>query len=316
MNPQLLDFIYRTKSKGLDLCLEPTETCTNQSIRAHSIQNSRILDFLVETGKVYHIYSTFNHRHLPQPEFKLVGRAEATNFTGLCGDHDRDLFIPIEVDSIDINAEQHVFLLAYRATLKEYFTVLQEAVRFQSIYQERVRRELDPKDGPSTFGVTATQWLANAYESYEYKRCYDNLLTTKCYSGLRYNTIVLDDQEPAIAVSAMFSMDEISLPDGETPRACVSVIPLDNMRTVVSFACLPEHAPALAQMTDRIFNSSGCLQKYEVSKFLLRQCQNIVISPRHHDKWTVEKRRTILDYFVQTICPNIDPPESPLLYLF
>ena len=51
--------------------------------------------------------------------FKSVGRNDATTFTGLCSEHDRRMFEPIDKATINVLDEEHLFLFAYRSVLRE-----------------------------------------------------------------------------------------------------------------------------------------------------------------------------------------------------
>lgn len=97
-------------------CFNKNEQCNNKIIRAHTIQENRILNQLSENGDV--LYISYGDREL---KFKKVGKGKATTFTGFCGYHDNKIFSPIEnYDFIKENKEQQ-FLFAYRIIAREYY---------------------------------------------------------------------------------------------------------------------------------------------------------------------------------------------------
>src|SRR5690554_1668616 len=82
------------KDARIKQCLYPDSSlCSEKIIRAHSIQNNKILNRISTDGLVY--------MPCPKPDnpFAVMteyGRKEATVFTGFCGYHDNNIFQPIE----------------------------------------------------------------------------------------------------------------------------------------------------------------------------------------------------------------------------
>ena len=95
-------------------------------------------------------------------DFERVGLKQATTFPGLCAAHDNAVFSPIEKSDIDFNSPEHLFLLAYRASIKELHEQLESASKLQSGYLSRVRRGLDPSDTPSRAGIEAMHRMMTA----------------------------------------------------------------------------------------------------------------------------------------------------------
>ena len=83
------------------------------------MQNSGVLDLLVDKGHVIMPRLDFRKTEPPQFVFEEVGRNQATTFTGLCGEHDQLLFAPIDTKPLDPTDQEQLFLLAYRSLLKE-----------------------------------------------------------------------------------------------------------------------------------------------------------------------------------------------------
>ena len=99
------------KSRRILCCLHPSkEECSERIIRAHAIQNNRVLRKLAKNGEVI----TFNEtEHFLFQTSKTVGRRVATTFTGFCAHHDKVLFQEIE-DRPFSGTEKQVFLFTYR----------------------------------------------------------------------------------------------------------------------------------------------------------------------------------------------------------
>lgn len=102
-----------TKDK---FCFNKNDECNNKIIKAHSIQENKILNQLDEDG--YVLYIGYGDGKL---KFNKVGKGKATTFTGFCGHHDTKIFSPIEnYDFKKANKEQE-FLFAYRIIAREYY---------------------------------------------------------------------------------------------------------------------------------------------------------------------------------------------------
>ena len=245
--------------------------------------------------------------------FERIGVKQATTFTGLCSHHDNSIFRPIDVGEPDLSNQSHLFLLAYRAVLREHHAVLQNAIRFQSTYQKRVEVGLSPGTEPCEIGLLATSHLCNAFETYEHKRGFDIAFLADEWQRVQHRVLVLNDQTPSIAVSSMFSLDDIDAP--ETPRVCLSLFPLGKDVAVV-FSAIPDDAPYLDTFLSRILSASSYYQKYLLSKLILQCCDNFVIDPMYYDSLSQVQKDVVSDFFVSTITKNADDIEDERLYLF
>ena len=116
---ELINAAFRLKTEGFEKCLGPDPSCKRPAIRAHAVQNSRVLDLLAREGHVVVASHRMEVARGIVVDLTQVSRNKATTFTGLCEEHDRDLFAPIERAPIDLADVRHLFLLAYRAALFE-----------------------------------------------------------------------------------------------------------------------------------------------------------------------------------------------------
>lgn len=98
-------------------CLFPDHTsCSDKIIKAHSIQNNKILQKISDDGKVY---MPISKKMKIFQNMSSWGRKEATTFTGFCGYHDNEIFKEIENNNFDYS-ERQKFLYVYRAFALEY----------------------------------------------------------------------------------------------------------------------------------------------------------------------------------------------------
>lgn len=308
-----INHFFQVHRLSTDRCHEPNETCQQKAIRAHSISNGSVLATLADDG---HIVMPQMKLIVPPPaeiEFKRVGLNKATTFTGLCSTHDNEIFRPVDAAAPDPTDYSHLFLLAYRAVLREYHVCLQNSLRFQSSYQKRVELGLSPGTEPCDFGIFATAHLANAFECYEYKREFDQAYLASDWSLLTHHVIVLHNQPATVAVNSMFSFDDIDAP--ETPRVTMNVFPSNN-DVFVTFAAIPSDAPFVTSYLNRILTTDGYYQKYLLSKLILQSCDNFAIAPRYYDALSQDRKDALCQFYVDTIHENAEHHEDERLYLF
>jgi hypothetical protein len=310
---EAVNYFFKLHGKSIDRCHEPTETCHQPAIRAHSIPSSTVLDRLAENGHVIMPCMTLKFPPPAQIEFKPVGKNQATTFTGLCSRHDNDIFRPIDVAFPNLQKNQHLFLLAYRAVIREYHVVLQNAIRFQAAYEKRIEVGLSPGNVPCDSGMFAISHLCNAFECYEYKRHYDDAFLAADWQALQHHVIVFKNQRPSIAVSSMFSLDDIDAP--ETPRVTLSVFPV-GADVAVIFSGTRDDWPFVGVYLHRLLSSESYFQKYQLSKLVLQSCDNFVIAPQYFDSLSQDARDALCTFYVDTIIENAENHEDERLYLF
>ena len=310
---RVLNHAFEVFNTPTDRCLEPMEKCNQRAIRAHSIPSGTVLKRLSRGGHV--IMLSMKRRSTPPPEvsFKLVGRKNATTFSGLCSQHDNGLFQPIDDQLPDLNNRKHLFLLAYRAVLREYHAVLQNAVLFQSIYRKRIEEGLSPRTEPSEAGAHAIAHIRNVQESYEYKRYFDRDYLSHDWSQLEHHVLFFRNQPPSVAVSSMFSLDDVIAL--ETPRVALSVFPTDNCVAVV-LSTIPRDRSFVSAYLHRLLSSQSYFQKYLLSKLILESCENFVIAPQYYDSIPLERKDAICQFFTDTMFKNAVDHEDKRLYLF
>jgi hypothetical protein len=95
-NKELFASFLRIDKSQFSRCLESSFQCSERAIRAHSVQNSHVLDQLARDGHVVGLTPSVTLAEGPKIDFALVGRNQATTFTGLCSRHDDLIFAPIE----------------------------------------------------------------------------------------------------------------------------------------------------------------------------------------------------------------------------
>jgi len=290
-------------------------TCKNTAIKAHSVQNSKILENLIDNGHV----CTFTHKLIqnsfPKIEFGLLGRNEATTFTGLCSTHDNELFSTIDKDRIDLKNNEHLFLLAYRTIYKGLYATMDAAFKIQIAYLQKIDLGIDPGDKQTIACELATSRLMISHQTWLYKTQFDNILLNRYYDLICHDTFIINLKEPTIAVSSLFTIDKF-LVDNYILRIVLNVLPVSKTKTYIIFSYLKQHATAAQAVLDKILNSTDSYQLYEISRLILNHCENFVLSPTYVKSWSSSKKDTITKFFKDTIFEGNYDFHSPELYLF
>lgn len=296
-------------------CLEPTFQCDERAIRAHSVQNSRLLDHLAQNGHVVALTRSVTFDEGPKIDFGSIGRTQATTFTGLCARHDDLIFGPIEKCELDFGNSEHLFLLAYRAAYRALHATMEGAAKLQACYLERIKHGLDSKDSLSPAGLFAVNRMLVSWETYKYKTLLDAAYVKREFSLLTHDVITLDAQQATIAACALFSVDDIIARD-DVLRIHLNILPVAPVTTVALFSYLQSDASLARPFLDRIVRSHDQHQRYELSRLILGRCENFVLSPAYFDTWSEEKRNVMRSYFIDTLLMSDLTYEDPALYLF
>jgi len=309
----LRDFAFNQLNVPFERCLEPNWQCERRAVRAHSIQNARVLEQLAVDGHVVMLSNTLGAGML-RIDFTHVGRNRATTFTGLCDKHDHEIFKPIDTSDIDLSDQEHLFLLAYRSIIRELHTTMEGARRVQTVYRWRVDQGFSPKEAPDNVGLFAIERLTAAYDTYIYKRKYDEAFLGSSHDTIYHEVVNLGRGKPTIAVSALSSDETVRTPN-DVARVAINVFPQGGEVYAV-FSCLASEQPCARALFANVVSAAGEYQKYALSKLVLRCCENFVISPAHFQTLDVGTRECIRQYFSKTIFENDPGTEDPRLYLF
>jgi len=315
LSSEKLGRFFSTHHARFDRCLEPTMECSNPAIRAHSIQNARVIDLLADKGHVVALRLDFSEG-VPEIAFRSIGRNSASTFTGLCGEHDRNLFTPIDTRPLNLADREQLFLLAYRSVTRELHAVMEGAAKVQGAYISRVERGVDPANEMSPAGLFATEQLMNAFVTYEYRRInFDGSLLASAFDAVEHDVIEMNNLRPTIAVSSLFSLDQVVSGD-DIVRVVLNVLPVDETRSVAIFSYTKQDAGKARAALDRVLAAQGDHQKYELSRLILSAIENFLIAPAHFATWNASKRERIRQAFASTVMVGTEPSEHPDLMLF
>lgn len=305
---------FRTWAGRLRRCLAPGNSCESNPISAHSIQRGGPLSLLAESGHVYILHAPVDPSRRPESTFRRVGLKKALVFPGLCATHDQSLFKKIETEPFDSSREEQLRLHAYRAVLQETHACMESAARLQTSYLKACDLGMLSREVLSSAGLFATERMIVAYETWLYKEAWDRAITSPATARVEYDAFFYPGLEPKIAVSALFSLDNLQVRD-DVARTALTVIPTADGTHAV-FAYLPHEAALVRAELNAVLASAGPTQRYHLSRLLLERCQNIAFSPRLVDAMSADQRATILHFYNSTALANDPDFQSPLLSIF
>ncbi len=298
--------MFGASRKEYPVCLYPVDrtgasSCPEPAIKAHSIQKSGKLAEIVEDDFVYafHLRPQFDDPPEP-PDFRLVSHNLATTFLGLCKGHDNDLFEKIDNSPLDLDDEEHVFLLTYRTVLKEYHGALTLEKWTAEAYAEMAGGgAVDPKDTVSReLKETAAR---NAASLADEKRAMDLLYLDGKYGGVGREVAWLPPADPALAVSSYVSMGAVEFAGrmGRQRFCALNVFPQDGRHVV---ACSFRGGGAMAKRTlMRELRYHGELKREQpASRLVLRSCVDPVLRPSVYDSFPEQQKETIRGYYFKT----------------
>ncbi|MHB1677813.1 MAG: hypothetical protein ACYCSS_09790 [Sulfuriferula sp.] len=318
-NKLLYGEIFKQINSSFNRCFWPkAPRCSAKAIRAHSIQNSGVLDLLCENDHVIMPKTGINIDAGPFLKFEKIGRNKATTFTGLCDEHDCRLFAPIDKRPFDPAETEQLFLLAYRSVLRELHTKMKAAVDVQSQYRRAVELGKFDPDVVDVPMMLATMAISESYSFYRYKFAFDQIYANGTYKDVLHRIELVENIAPSIAVSTTYSyIDNMKTLEHRTAPKCVSLnIFPSNSGVYVIFSYLKGHEKYVIPYLDRIFEATSQYKLYLISKLVLMYCENFVMSPKFFRNIPESAKSAMEEYFMANIFGDKRDCENPALYLF
>ncbi|MBB4365014.1 hypothetical protein GGD65_006078 [Bradyrhizobium sp. CIR18] len=297
---------FKIQKMEFNKCLHGTFDCKKPAIRAHSIQNAKVLDVLQKDNHVLIPQGKIAGGATPVVEFELIGRNNASTFTGLCGEHDRELFKLIDTEPLDTENQDQMYELGHRALLREMHACLEAANRFQNAHYDNIKNgvtKLGEPDGPGVMAVNfwIKAWRVFRYQCEHFER----------KPELVHYVVELDDQIPTVAVSSFFSIDH----DGNNIIGPLfNVVPVSDKKTVAVLSYPKAQEDPIKKALAKLFDEPD--KKEALSVLILQRVENFVLSPTFYDSWTEEKKKNVIEFFNDSIEEPADPPPGQDLLLF
>lgn len=296
----------RLNNSKIKHCIHPkAEECSAKIIKAHTIQNNRILNRIGRDGKIYMVRFTAESNK-PRYRFKEVGRSQATTITGFCSNHDKMLFQPIE-DSDYVGTQQQNYLFAYRAFAYEYQRKIEASKSHTNLIDDK----------PSLLNDEHYQALQEGYKLAEVdnireKIIFDNALLQGDYNVIETVSITLEG-ESKFAVCSGFNL-EYDLNGDIVNRlydhkAIVSLLTLNvfpqNGKTIVLLSWLKEDTAIYNAFSQQIQALNTEEIKQMLNNMIPSYCENAVYNPIFIDSWSDKAKQEYLRIFKNSTISGI-----------
>ena len=187
------------------------------------------MDLIHENGKVFtmKMHARLDRQYI---DLELIGRNEASTFTGLCSDHDSSIFRDLDNADFDPSDQNHLFLVAYRSVLREFHSLIEGATKLQSMLVKAVEDGRVSRDEPSLPMMAATEAMMRSYAFYKYRiNNFDQAYVKSDLSLVTHDVAVFTNQEPTIAASTFSSLKPVIDLSGFT-GIVINVIPMPGNR--------------------------------------------------------------------------------------
>lgn len=312
------DVFRRAKNAEAQCLIGPSAECNEKIIGAHSVQKAKLQLIADENNEVY----TLNRDEVKS--ITLMGAEEYTRedeflhcrvitnsmMTGkwACSDHDKNLFSPIENDNVDLSNEKHCLLLAYRATAVNYF-----AKRVRRRFSVEIALEF-PYINNSPDIVVQTEMLELAMDSHakakhalaDWENGENSIMDHRHFfiHSLPRIAATLVTTRRRNAVSTQREIETINKMDILVPAMRIPIIVTvypekDKTIALLSFPkgwqeFVRVIVPAFWENDERVASAL-------LSKTILEETENIMISPIAWHSFSREKQKRILDQFVVTM---------------
>ncbi len=298
----------RRKSRVSKCLFSHFGMCSSGVIKAHSIQNNRILRNISRNGKIIAFGS--------EGEFEEIGRKVATIFTGFCSKHDTEIFNPIENKDYVLGNREQEFLFAYRALCRELIAKEEARNIFRHLYEEK---KISVQDMHGNTWVDAEE--IGLLDMNSIKKILDEKLMDKEFDSIETFSIAFD-QDYKFAVSSIFNLEydfnnqivnNLANIKDEMKPLFLTIFPQNN-KTYVLFSYLKKHMEAYRFLKEQLLNSSFEDKTKKISLLITLYCENFVYSPEKWDELTLKDKEKFKFLFHTTIYQeklnfmNLSPP--------
>ena len=287
----------RTKS-----CFAVDSNCSENIIRAHSVQNNRILARLADNGEVIQLTGGIGEEGFGITP-RRVGRRVASVATNFCGMHDTNIFLPIEQRDFTPGDLEQELLFAYRAYAKEYHAKLEQSLVFKAALNKF--DALETKDMFTT-ALTGSEVTLQEMES---NRIILNRALS-CSDFKQIHTYRAEFRQPCpIAVSSSFALEHDlngkvlnNLGDlkGSLKPLTLTVFPQAS-KTYVLISCFRKDKKDCSFIPNQILAGTKAEQRVVISNMVIAYVENLFISPAWWGNKPRETQEAISKLFCETI---------------
>lgn len=304
---------FDLRKQGYSRCLHYSMDCPKDAIRAHSIQNGKVLDLL---QREHHVIFP-KHKIVEgkaMAEFGLIGRNQASTFTGLCADHDTELFKLADTHPLDTGNKEQLNQYAYRAVMREFHTCVEEGGRFFALEADNIKNGVTKPNTPNAAGIAAIEFSMRAWRVFRYRtKNFDTPTLEGKDPPVEHHIIELENQKPTVAVSSLFSVGKEQ--NDDIVGVMLTVVPVSAAKTAAIVSYATAQSKAVKNALPKMFDANADKKK-ELSEIILQRIENFVLGPVFYDGWTEEKKKNVQKFFNDSATKTMEPPAGQDLLLF
>jgi hypothetical protein len=281
-------------------CFCVGDECSSSIIKAHSVQNNRILRQIAEEGYVIQLKPKDIDGNFAIKS-EEIGKKIATVSTNFCGFHDTKIFLPIELKDYQKNNKEQEFLFAYRAFAREYH-VKREATNLLSNAKKL------PKVDENYLDLALRGSSLTLQQMEKEKIWWNNALRNLDFDKI--GTCVIEFYgHYQIAASSAFAVEydlqrnqinDFSNLTKDLKFTFLSVFPQGN-KTFVLLGFYRKDKKLFSFLNSQIKKRNISEQKIIISNLLLSHVENLVLSPRVWNKLLEEQQDFVRQMFLTTV---------------
>lgn len=295
-----------------DRCMHDDFSCKSKVIRAHSVQNGKVLDVLQKDNHVIVPKRKFDAQKGPWIELGLEGRNNALTFTGLCSEHDNALFKLADTLPLDITNYEQISQHAYRAVMKELHTCIEEEARFFKLDEDNVKAGIT-KPGEGAAAHMAAHFGNRAWRLFHYRsQKFDTPRSNGQQPHMEHQIITMTGLKPTVAVSSFFGLGTEE--NGDIVGVALTVIP-ESEKTTAILSYAVAQSDVIRKALPSFFDENSDPRK-PLSNLILQRVENFTVSPEFYDGWSEEKKKKVVEYFDKSMQTGEAPPEDAEFSLF
>ncbi len=283
-------------------------SCSKDIISAHSLQENKVLSLLQDkVNENFAVYSFLYHEYSPEGDivgFEPLGKKVASTFFGFCSYHDNFTFSPIENFPIDLENNEHCFLLSYRAFAKDFHA------KYESLQGYRTNEDMRDSPGNLVNELISGSELG-LRDSLIMKDRMNNILKAQAYDELEVLTFKLDYMVPIALASSMtpdYSYKNEVLNKSSDPATFYEFVnfviqPVETGETLILLSCLPEHTKSI-KFIDQLDSLKEIPFLKAISSLAVSHVENTFFSPKIWKQLTKEEQSQLL-HELQITTPSI-----------
>lgn len=115
------------------------DSCSDNIVSAHSIQENGILSKIADNGKIFMFKYYIDEKNEFHTVFEEEGKNKFSTFMGFCGIHDKEIFAPIE-DKAFITSDEQFYLFAFRAISREYHINIEKSLMDELVKKKAIEK--------------------------------------------------------------------------------------------------------------------------------------------------------------------------------